>query len=142
MCLAHQWRRWRSESGLPSAKHVIAWVTVLFFCLPLLRFYSVTELDPARCPERGHSHETALHSGEEHSHPGEVTSPDDDGGFYFRHCKDTYDGMGLTPVQALGAPATVSWQPPETSLATLSSEVLRPPQADIPPPFHPPRQRR
>ena len=142
MGLAHQGQGRRNESVSPSAKQVIVWATVVFFCLPMFRFYSVTELDPAFCRDHDHSHETALHSGEEHSHPGEVTSPDDDSGFYFRHCKDTYDGMGLTPVQTLGAPAAVSWQPPETFLATLSSEVLRPPQADIPPPFHPPRQRR
>ena len=148
MGLAHQGRGRRSESGSPRAKHVIAWVTAVFFCLPLLRFYSMIELDPAYCWEHVHSQDAVLHSGEEHSHSGEVhshsaevASPDDDSGFYFRHCKDSYDRMGLTPVQTLGAPVTVSCRQPDTSLRSLPLEVLRPLQADIPTPFHPPRQR-
>ena len=121
------------------ARCAIAWLTVIFFCFPLARFYLVPELTPITCLDHDHSHTVALPS--EHSHSSEFLPADHDNGFFFQHCKDKYEAMSLTSLPTLGVPATVSIPPLEPTPTIVAPASCRFPEADFRPPFPPPRHR-
>lgn len=123
------------------SKQALILATVVFFCLPLGRFYLLLESDPIQCLEQEHSH-VALASGGHHHGPTLTHSPaEKDSGFFFQHCKDTYDGMGLTPAQPLGVPVSFPYhfRGPSSTIRLL--ERYRLPEGYAPILFHPPRHR-
>ena len=124
----------------PGAKRAIALVVVVLFCFQLSRFYLIIQLDPVECFDPNHTHHTTSTGAHDHHHDGEETLPHShDDGFFFQHCKDTFDGAGLTPVQPLGVPVAVSDRQPETTWASSMPESRRPHENFLPLPFQPPR---
>ena len=137
----------RAGSRASAARRAVAGLTVIFFFLPLSRFYLAIELEPINCLGHEHSHTVALPSGHTHSHSSELlpagpSGPSgDDHGFFFQHCKDQYETMIVGSLLTLGVPATISFQQPESAPALVAPESFGLADADLPPPFHPPRYR-
>ena len=135
-----------SKTSYSSRSRAIALCVVVLFSFQLSRFFLIVHLDAVECFEPGHTHAATSHShshadnGHQHDHEGEpAPSHSHDGEHYFQHCKDTYGDAGLTPVQSLGAPETVSYQLPETAWGNPPSENFQPLDNYLPPPFQPPR---
>ena len=100
-----------------AAIRAVSAVLLLFFSLQLSRFYLVAtpqqDSDAAYCPVDGGS---ALHDADHHSAERTFApTGNQDSGFYFRHCKDTLDGMALAPVAALALHAISPQYVPETA---------------------------
>ena len=125
--------------GTSPWKRAVAVAALAFFCFPLSRFFLAVELKSIHCLDRDHPHAAASDSEHDHSQPLPSLSKSHDSGYFFQHCKDAYDGMGLTPVQPLRVSLTASYEQPEASLEPLASELQRLPEAYPPLPFHPPR---
>ncbi|OFW30508.1 MAG: hypothetical protein A3J28_03760 [Acidobacteria bacterium RIFCSPLOWO2_12_FULL_60_22] len=125
--------------GTPPWKRAVAVAALAFFCFPLSRFFHAVELTSIHCLDPDHPHAVASDSEHGHSHTLQSLSKSHDSGYFFQHCKDVYEGMGLPPVQALGVPLTAFYEQPEASLRPLASELHRLPEAYPPLPFHPPR---
>lgn len=127
---------------------LLAWrrtalVALLFFVLQFTRFYLVVQLDETICAHRVAELNQAAASttAHHHSHEAEQLVPHEhDNGFYFQHCKETFEGISLTPVQPLGAPMAVSLQRLEWSWQPLVKENFPAPERYLPSPFHPPRK--
>jgi hypothetical protein len=117
---------------------------VLLLTFQMSRFFLVISLENFVCYPLNHSEDISLAGHHHHDHDGEAEAlpHGDDGGNYFQHCKDTFDGIGLTPVQPLGLSVPVSDQPPELIGAHLLPESRGPLETDLPPPFQPPRNLR
>ena len=135
-----------SKTSYSSRSRAIALCVVILFSFQLSRFFLIVQLAPIECIEPGHTHAATSHShshadnGQHHDHEGEpAPSHSHDGEHYFQHCKDTYGDAGLTPVQPLGAPETVSYQPPEATWGESLRENFQPLENYLPPPFQPPR---
>ena len=147
MVLLPERRSSRVGSRASAARRAVAGLTVIFFFLPLARFYLAIELEPINCLGHEHSHTVALPSGHTHSHSSELlpagpSGPSgDDRGFFFQHCKDQYETMIVGSLLTLGVPATISFQQPESAPALVAPESFGLADADLPPPFHPPRYR-
>ena len=56
-----------------------------------------------------------------------------------RSCKNSADGLGLSPVQPLGTPVAVSPKSPETNWAHLAGIADSAHDTELPPLFQPPR---
>ena len=125
--------------GTSPWKRAVAVAALAFFCFPHSRFFLAVELKSIRCLDTDHPHTAASESEHGHSHTLQSFSKSHDSGYFFQHCKDAYDGMGLTPVQPLRVSLTASYEQPEASLSPLAWELHRPPEAYPPLPFHPPR---
>ncbi|MBI4463758.1 MAG: hypothetical protein HY647_03540 [Acidobacteria bacterium] len=114
-------------------------MVVSLFSFQLSRFYLLVELDNFICLEANHTH-TAGSPAHNHHHDDAAAAPHShDEDFKFQHCKDTFGGIALTPVQPLGTPERVSLQLPLGSRATLSVPQYPPIENDLAPPFQPPR---
>ena len=72
-------------------------------------------------------------------HMTEAPSHKQEGCFYFQCCKETYDGIGLSPAQPFGLPVHLAHIQPETTPTILLSESLSLVENFLPPPFEPPR---
>jgi hypothetical protein len=101
-----------------AAVRAVSAVLLLFFSLQLSRFYLVAapqqDSDAAYCPVPGG--ESAGHDADHHmAEPTIAPTAGQDGGFYFRHCKDTLDGMLLAPVATLALHAISAQYVPETA---------------------------
>ena len=122
---------------------VIAACVVALFCFQFARFYLVIPLDQFLCLEANHTHTGAASHSHDHHHDSEEALPhshnDNDTGYYFQHCKDTFEGMALTPVQPLGMPAAVSVRQPEIVVAIHQPEERQFFESFLAPPFQPPR---
>ena len=112
---------------------------LVFFSIPIGRFYLRAPLNPVECLEAGHSHSAS--SPHDHESDMHFHSPADGSksGFFFQHCKDTYDGLALSPAQPLGVPVTISLARPVTFEVVAIAEQWRRPDSFAFPPFHPPR---
>lgn len=137
------WLRHRSFFKAPSKRSVpnrlLALAVVVLFVFQLSRFYVTISLDPSVCFELNHQH--ALPSDAHHhhqEHAGEIL-PAQDGGFFFQHCKDTYDGMNLTPAQPFGLPSVAAYEEPATTEVATMQEPISPVETFLSPPFQPPR---
>ena len=112
-------------------------VLVALFSFQISRFYLSAQMNPVLCP---HHHPapvmgTAMHS----HHMTEAAPPSQEGCFYFQCCKETYFGLGLTPVQPLGSPVRVA-RPQQKSTGTpVLLEDRSFAETFLPPPFQPPR---
>ena len=139
---SHRSKGLRGPARFP-ARPAVALGILAFFCFPISRFYLSAQLDPEQCWEIGHSHAASsqLHDHSEHDHHSHAESlpADQDGEYFFQHCKDTYEGIALSPAQPLAVPVTASIEPPRTSWQ--SPERSRCPTPTNLPflPFHPPR---
>ena len=121
-------------------KRMLALTVMALFSLQLSRFFFIIQLDPVLCYDANHSHEADSPDGHEHHHEGEqALDHTQDDGFFFQHCKDTFDGIGLTPVQPLGVPVAVAYLPPTAVATDGASENPQPLDQFLPPPFQPPR---
>ena len=119
---------------------LIALAVVTLFTLQLSRFYFTIQLDQFICYDANHTHQTGSPNAHGHQHEGEEALPHShDDGFFFQHCKDTFDGIGLTPVQPLGVPLAVSCQPPMAVGTIAAREKPQLLEHFLPPPFQPPR---
>lgn len=131
--------------GSPSqSRHpgrLTAVVVAVAFAFQLTRFFLVVPLDSFVCYEPKHSQESSLpghhHHDNDEEHAGAPHQHDN--GTYFQHCKDTFAGIGLTPVQPLAMPLAVSPAPAELSLPQLLPPSARAAERSLPPPFQPPR---
>ena len=66
-------------------------------------------------------------------------APTDDGGNYIRGCKDTFDGMGLSPLQPLPLPVVAGFQNLPATWVHLTSRADHEPEIFLSPLFQPPR---
>ena len=139
-------RRWLRQLG---DRRVVALLALSFFSLQTSRFYLPVPLSPHECPVSppGVSEaiaDTPIHT-HDHSHshdyslPLDPTSSNPGGGYYFQHCKDHLNGIGLTPIQPLGTPIAglFPWQDTPSYLSFPSPPPLA--QGDASTFFHPPR---
>ena len=134
-------------SNRPNARRSLTLAMVVLFSFQLSRFYLIAHLDPLICSEPNHQHSSSLAATHEHptavhkhSHEDAGSLPHShDEGFFFQHCKDSYDGIGLTPAQPLGLPVTASPGLPETVWTMILPDILPRAERFLPPPFQPPR---
>ena len=134
------------KTGYRAGGRVIALSVVVLICFQISRFFLIVELNAIECFDPNHTHGAASPAVHEHRHEHQH---DHDGaqapqhshheGPIFQHCKDTFGGAGLTPVQPQGVPETVSYQPPEAAWENPPSENSQPFDNYLPPPFQPPR---
>lgn len=137
--------RSRFHSALPdrsprSLRHrAIGLVVVSLFSFQLSRFYLVIELDKFICLEATHTHGIGLGaSTHHHDHEAGLSNPEEKG-FFFQHCKDTFGGIALTPVQPLDVPVIASYPLPLQSGAALAGPGCPAGENDLAPPFQPPK---
>lgn len=133
-------RLWRKARRQSLARKAITVILAVFFCFQFLRFYLVAPLNAFECFEPNFRHGISALEGHGHHHD-EVGAPShsDDEGYAIQHCKDTYNGIGMTPVQPLGLPIAVSQAFSGLALTTAWSEPNQPLENFLPPPFQPPR---
>lgn len=139
MARCHQGNGYRQMGPTSSQPHRVLYVAVLaFFCFPITRFYLSAQLTSEHCLELEHSHarSSAVHTHHSHS---ELLPPARGDGFFFQHCKDTYNGIALSPVQPLGVPVLVSFEPPQILLRAIERTPAQLPESLPPFFFHPPR---
>ena len=134
-------QRLREPSRRCLTRKVITVTVAAFFFFHLSRFYLAAPLDVFECFEPNFRHQgvSALENHGHHHDEVGIASPSDDAGYAFQHCKDTYDGIGLTPVQPLGLPVAVSQESLELALTVALREPSQPLENFLPPPFQPPR---
>ena len=144
--------------GGASAHRSVAFVVLVLFAVQLSRFFLIVPLLQV-CFDLGHDHaatnqtdsvtEDSVHThdaatGHVHDHDhlaenSDETLPAKDARFYLQHCKDTYAGMSLAPVQPLGLPSFVAYEPPVGSGNATIQESRAVVEAFLSPPFQPPR---
>jgi len=98
-----------------------------FFCFQFSQLYLIVPLSGFECFEPNYlrgvsamynlSHHHDASAGHSHAHIASNDQPQQLG-FAFEHCKDTYDGIALTPAQSLGLP--VDFTPQFRLLYTIS----------------------
>lgn len=121
------------------AKRTIVLVVLAFFCLQLSRFYLVLELNSSGCFD-GHERHASVAGDDGHHDDGEEALPAGQAnGPFLRHCKDVFDGVGLTVAQPLALPIAVSHPGPATAWAGFIEPKNLTVQNYLPPPFQPPR---
>ena len=133
--------RFQSGGGRITCRHsvlqrTICLGTLVLFGFSISRFYVAVAVE---CLEHPQTHEANASSDHSHAHLGQPRSQENDSGFYFQHCKDSYDGVGLSPVQPLGVPIPVFSVPPAATQTTLEPQGFRLPESFPLPFFHPPR---
>jgi hypothetical protein len=117
---------------------VVAAVVTFFFAFQLSRFFIVASVAPGLCP--ADSDASLLASGGHHHDENAVSLPKNhDPGYYFQHCKDTVDGLALTPVQPLGLPGATIHFVPDTNWSAAPSAAVSATEHFLPAPFQPPR---
>ncbi|MBI4442236.1 MAG: hypothetical protein HY649_02540 [Acidobacteria bacterium] len=125
---------------LSRSQRLLCLVALAFFCFLTGRFYLSTQLDPEACLELGHIAAFPLSDHQHHSHSHLLPSQSEkDPGFFFQHCKDTYEGILLSPAQPFGVPSPVFLEPPQ-SLWTDQPGLRAQLPDNLPSlPFHPPK---
>ncbi|MBI3895074.1 MAG: hypothetical protein HY313_04005 [Acidobacteria bacterium] len=123
------------------ARKATAIVMVAFFSFQFIRFYLVAPLDAFECfePNFRHGISASENHGHHHDELGIVPHSNDDESYTLQHCKDTYNGIGLTPVQPLGLPIAVSPEFRGLALTLAVYEPSQPLENILLPPFQPPR---
>ncbi len=119
-------------------------VFLLVFCSQFSHFYTTIELENFLCYEATHQH--APGSGHPHDHDhdspadgSQGNQDSDDGGFAVRHCKDTFGGIAMSPIQPFGSTVVIAYSLPEPEPVYFSPAPRPAPLADLHPPFQPPR---
>ena len=109
----------------------------------LSRVYLVVPADAYLCTAPEHDHGSAALAHEDHDHGDEaleaLVGDADDGRNYITHCKDTIDGLGLTPAQPYQTPSASAPHLLVESVVILPGETTFPEDNVVPPPFQPPR---
>jgi hypothetical protein len=119
---------------------------VVLFCFQLSRVYFVDQVDAFyTCPYTqvwtstvADDNEADVASINTETLEG-FLAPESDERTTVRSCKNTADGLGLSPVQPLGAPVAVSPEKFEASRAAMARNVDSPPDTGLPPLFQPPK---
>ena len=134
-------QRLREPSRRCQTRKVTAVTVAAFFFFQLIRFYLVAPLDVFECFEPNFRHQgvSALENHGHHHDEVGIAPPSDDTGYTLQHCKDTYNGIGLTPVQPLGLPVAVSRESLGPAMTAALCELCQPLNHFLPPPFQPPR---
>jgi hypothetical protein len=116
-------------------------VFLLIFCSQSFRFYTTIELEHFLCYEDDQQHRSGVSHSHNHNHasPAEGSGNSDDGGFAIRHCKDTFGGIVMAPLQPLGETVEIAYSLPHFLPAYSTPSPLSAPLADPLPPFQPPR---
>ena len=126
-----------SPSG---SKRTVAFFALVVFSVQLVRFYVVFPRDAFICSEAGHQHDHAGELANGLDHGGEEFLPRGDlDQTYFQHCKETLDGLCLTPAQPLGMPVFVAHRIEPLIWLSLPNQIALPIDNALPPPFQPPR---
>ena len=133
-------QEWQKVLPLLFTKRGVAACVLILFCFQFSRFYLIVELDRFVCLEPNHIHTASSLSGHDH-HPegGDALSEDQESGYSLQHCKDTFNGIALTPVQPLGFSFAAPVQRPETAWASRLPENQQVIDNVLAPPFQPPR---
>ncbi|OFV99405.1 MAG: hypothetical protein A3F68_04465 [Acidobacteria bacterium RIFCSPLOWO2_12_FULL_54_10] len=122
-----------------------------FFCFQFSRFYLIVPLNGFECFEpnflRGvaamddHSHHHEAAAGHAHAQLASQDQPQSQQpGFAFEHCKDTYNGIALTPVQSLGMPVDFTPQFRLLEIVSVISLFQHPAESFSITPYPPPKQ--
>ena len=139
-CFRHGTGPQKAEAVLSLPQRFLCLVALAFFCFPIGRFYLSTQLDPEACLELGHIHAYPLADHQHHLHSHLLPSQSEkDPGFFFQHCKDTYDGIALSPGQPLGVPLQVSLEPPQSLWRAQQRLRVQLPENLPSLTFHPPK---
>ena len=113
------------------------------FGFQLSRTYLVIPVDSMVCKEAGHSHNGSpeANPAAAHHHDEMDITPlhEDDDTRYFRHCKDSLDGLSLTSPQSLCLPAESCAISPAGAWVRSLPETASAIENALPPPFQPPR---
>lgn len=123
------------------ARKAITVTVAAFFFFQFIRFYLVAPLDVFACFEPNFRHQ-GISAVSDHVHDHADVgfhSHSKDEGYALQHCKDTYNGIGLTPVQPLGLPVAVPQEFLGLALTAALPEPSQPLENFLPPPFQPPR---
>ncbi|MBI4459098.1 MAG: hypothetical protein HY648_03435 [Acidobacteria bacterium] len=133
-------RLWRRAWQRCPARKAITVTVAAFFFFQFIRFYLVAPLDVFECLEPNFRQGASASENHGHHHDAvELQSHSEDAGYTLQHCKDTYNGIALTPVQPLGLPVAVSQEFLRLALPTAVCEPSQPLENFLPPPFQPPR---
>jgi hypothetical protein len=132
--------------GHPAAAKAIALAIVALFCFQLSRVYFVDKVDAFyTCPytqvwtsTTSDDNEAAAASINTETFEGFLASESDDR-TTVRSCKNSADGLSLSPVQPFGAPVAVPPQRPETHWTRPAGIVDSAPDTALPLLFQPPR---
>ena len=119
----------------------IAVFAALIISLQLSRFYIAAQMDPLLCPWDPPSHAQANRD-QTHPHHGDASlaiPAGHDGGYTLEHCKDTFYGVYLAPVQTLGLPLATAIIALTTHRAASVPVVFSMTERYLPEPFPPPR---
>ena len=131
-CLPQR-RRGKARNALQG--HGLCLCLVVMFCFQFGRFYLTVELGQFQCLDTADIHvATSAH----HTHAGNVTAAPPDG-YSIEHCKDTLDGIPLTPVQPFGTVAAVTFEQPQLAGAGFQPFDPIAPEHALPTLFQPPR---
>jgi len=131
---------WRKVLTPHFVKRAVAACVLVLFCFQFSRFYLIVELDRFVCLEPNHIHTANSLSAHDHHPQGkDALSEDQDSGYSLQHCKDTFNGISLTPVQPLGFSFAAPVQRPETAWASRTPENQQVMDSILPPPFQPHR---
>ena len=119
----------------------IAVFAALIISLQLSRFYIAAQMDPLLCPwdppSRAH-----VNRDQTHPHHGDASlaiPASHDGGYTLEHCKDTFYGVYLAPVQTLGLPVATALYALTTHRAASVPVVFSMTEIFLPAPFQPAR---
>ena len=142
----HPVRARQSERTLqPPVRCAVACLILGLLCFQLSRVYLVVPADAFICAAPEHDHGGATLSHDDHDHGDEAVEAlyanQHDGRNYITHCKDTIDGLGLTPAQPYNTPAAEAPQPLTETAVVTPGDTLSPLDTYLPPTFQPPRDR-
>jgi hypothetical protein len=132
-------KRFHSIGSPSGSKRSVAFIALVVFSVQLVRFYVVVPRDAFTCSELGHHHaagefaEALEHAGGAFLPPGGANQN------YFQHCKETLDGLCLTPAQPLGMPVFATHRIESPIWLALPNRIALPVDNALPPPFQPPR---
>ena len=136
---SHQAER-TSQSPIRCA---VACLILGLLCFQLSRVYLVVPADAFICAAPEHDHGGATLKHDDHDHSDEAMealfADQHDDRNYITHCKDTIDGLGLTPAHPYSMPSASAPQTLVETAVILPSEATLPAGNVVPPPFQPPR---
>ena len=115
-------RRYRKAIVSLFSRRAVGSCVLLLFCFQFSRYYLLIELDQFLCLEANHLRAAGAVKNHDHHHEHDaeaVPHSHDDSGYAFQHCKDTFQGIALTPVQPLGLAALTSVSRPPDTVAML-----------------------
>src|SRR6266404_6443582 len=128
MVSKQSFRASRSAGPAPPSlfRCAVAGLILGLLCFQLSRVYLVVPADAFICAAPGHDHGDAALGHNDHGDEAlEAWFVDPhDGRSYITHCKDTLDGLGLTPGQPFATPVAEAQQPPAETAAVIPGGLL------------------